>query len=455
MPTNVVLVSIYELGHQSFGVASAAAALRRAGATVTMQDLSIAALDTRTMGDVTLVGVSVPMHTATRLAEPVIRKIKSEYPDIHLCVFGLYGAMNERHLRDLGADSVLSGETEQGLVEVFCAVANGRATTSQPTISLKRLALTIPDRSGLPQLDSYAHMQMPDGVELVVGYTEATRGCKHLCRHCPIVPVYQGRFFVVDADVVLADIRQQVEAGAQHITFGDPDFFNGPAHAMRIVRRMHDQFPDVSYDVTIKVEHLVQHDGLLAELVATGCNLVTTAVESFDETVLERFDKRHTMRDFEHVLATMRDVGLAINPTFVTFTPWTTVDDYIVFLETVARHGLVQHVSPIQYAIRLLVPAGSKLLELPEMSDIVGPFDRHLLYHPWTHRDPSVDALFQRVTEVAMKSRTGATSRSETFHEVWNVAHEVRNGSEPTPAPPDLGVLPVAAIPYLTEPWYC
>ena len=128
----------------------------------------------------------------------------------------------------------------------------------------------------------------------MVGYTEASRGCRHLCRHCPVVPIYNGQFRVVQPDVVLADIDAQVAAGARHITFGDPDFFNGPTHAMRIVEALHAAHPDVTYDVTIKVEHLLQHRDLLPRLADTGCAFVTSAVESIDDRVLRLLDKGHT-----------------------------------------------------------------------------------------------------------------------------------------------------------------
>ena len=109
-----------------------------------------------------------------------------------------------------------------------------------------------------------------------MGYTEATRGCKHLCRHCPVVPVYRGAFRIVQQDVVLEDIRQQVAAGAEHITFGDPDFFNGPGHAIPIVEALHREWPALTYDVTIKMEHLLKHRELLPVLKATGCLFVTS-----------------------------------------------------------------------------------------------------------------------------------------------------------------------------------
>jgi radical SAM superfamily enzyme YgiQ (UPF0313 family) len=449
MSANVALISTYELGHQPFGLASAAAALQAAGATVTVQDLSIHALDENAVGNADLVGIYVPMHTATRLAEPVLRRLERDYPDTHVCVFGLYAAMNEDHLRSLGADSVLSGEYEQGLVDVFAAVSNNFHVAQPPTITLERRPFHLPDRSGLPGLDSYAHLRTPDGDLRVVGYTEATRGCKHLCRHCPIVPVYQGRFVTVEADIVIADIRQQVNAGAHHITFGDPDFLNGPMHSLRIVHRMHEEFPDVTYDATIKVEHLKRHADLLPELVATGCVLVTTAIESFDDGILGRFDKRHTTEDLEVALEASRAIGLPINPTFVTFTPWTTVAGFIDFLETIVRLDLVRNMSPVQYAIRLLVPAGSRLLELPEVAALVDPFDPTMLCHPWAHPDPAVDGLFDRVTAIA----AGAGTRTEIFMQVWEAANEA--GGDIAHPPPDLGVLHEAAIPYLTEPWYC
>ena len=102
---------------------------------------------------------------------------------------------------------------------------------------------------------------LPEGGTRAVGFAEGSRGCKHLCRHCPVVPVYEGRFRVVPVEVVMADIAQQVAAGATHISFGDPDFFNGPTHGMRLARALHEAFPQVSFDATIKIQHLIDHAG--------------------------------------------------------------------------------------------------------------------------------------------------------------------------------------------------
>ncbi len=178
------------------------------------------------------------------------------------------------------------------------ASARRAVPREEPAISLGRQRFIAPDRAGLPPLGGLCAAWRSNGATRRVGYTEASRGCKHLCRHCPVVPVYQGVFRIVQRDVVLADIRQQVAAGAQHITFGDPDFFNGPGHAMPIVEALHREWPDLTYDVTIKVEHLLKHRDLLPVLRRTGCLFVTTAVESLDDAVLATLAKGHTRADF-------------------------------------------------------------------------------------------------------------------------------------------------------------
>jgi radical SAM superfamily enzyme YgiQ (UPF0313 family) len=327
------------------------------------------------------------------------------------------------------------------------------ADQPEPRISLAKQTFLPPDRSGLPGLSAYAFVEMPDGTARTAGYTEASRGCKHLCRHCPIVPVYGGRFRVVGRAVVLEDIRRQAAAGARHITFGDPDFFNGPGHAIPLIEALHAEFPALTYDVTIKVEHLLRHAALLPTLRDTGCLFVTSAVEAVDDAILERFDKRHTRADFVRAVGLLREIGLTLNPTFVAFTPWTTRAGYLDFLRTITSLDLVEHVAPIQYAIRLLIPAGSRLLELEEVRALAGPFDEAALAHPWAHPDPRMDLLQREVTRAVRVRRP----RHEAFAAVCRLA-EAALGPHISDAKRYVDSSRRATrkpIPAMSEPWYC
>ena len=449
-----LLISTYELGRQPFGLASPAAWLRREGWVVECVDTAKDPLEDASLASADLIGVHLPMHTATRLAGPLIQKARRLNPPARVCAYGLYAPLNEPWLRSLGVDDVLGGEFEGELAEIARRMAGSRPGPFGPGDRMgsgnriPRLQFLVPDRSGLPPLSQYATLHMPDGARRVVGSTEASRGCKHLCRHCPVVPVYQGQFRVVQPEVVLADIAAQVAAGADHITFGDPDFFNGPTHAMHIVDALHAAYPRVSFDATIKVEHLLQHPGLLPRLAVAGCAFVTSAVESLDDRVLGFLDKGHTREDFFKAVDLCRAAGLTLVPTFVAFHPWLTLEDYCDLLETIASLDLVEHVAPIQLAIRLLVPDGSRLLELPELRAHLGAFDPATLSYPWLHADPRVDALHRAVTALVGTRLT--SDRRAVFDEIQALAC-ARAGL----VPPEPVARESSAVPYLNEPWYC
>ena len=455
-----LLLSTYELGRQPFGLASPAAWLRSAGFDVAVADLSRTRLDRDEVAKASLVGVFLPMHTATRLALPVLDRVREINPAAHICAYGLYAPANADLLRARGVGTILGGEFEADLVAVARSIAGGATGTigdypsrdargTVPSTPVPRLTLIAPDRRGLPALDKYAALVWPDGTQRVTGYTEASRGCKHLCRHCPVVPVYGGRFRVVDPGVVLEDVRAQVASGAQHITFGDPDFWNGIGHARRVVAAFAREFPGITYDVTIKIEHLLEHREHLSELGETGCAFVTSAVESVDDGLLAKLEKGHTRADFEQVAAEMRAAGLPLIPTFVAFTPWTSLKQYSDLVSTVDRLGLIEHVSPVQWSIRLLIPRGSRLLELEDVRALVDPFDPVALAFPWRHPDARMDALQRRVA--AIVGDADGTPRHEIAHAIVGEIAAV----DPAVRVPLRADAPSAGVPHVTEPWYC
>ena len=445
----IVLISTYELGRQPFGLASPAAWLRKRTHAVTCMDLSREGLNEEAARQAGLIAFYVPMHTATRLTLELLETIRGLNRKAHLCAYGLYAPLAAETFRARGISSLLGGEFEQSLVDLAEHLDGLSALPwihpLDSNISLTRLRFQVPDRGGMPPLTSYAHLVLPTGEHRAAGYTEASRGCKHHCRHCPIVPVYEGVFRVVDREVVLADIRQQVAAGALHITFGDPDFFNGTGHAIPLVEALHRDFPQLTYDVTIKVEHLLQNSELLATLGATGCLFIVSAVESLDDEVLKKLAKNHTRADFFRAVELCRQAGIALQPTFVPFTPWTTRAQIVDLFEQIARLELVEAVAPVQLAIRLLVTSGSRLLELDDVRKIIGSFDANALVYPWKHVNPEVDRLCEELQDMVASSEKLKRSRTDTFSKMWKL---VNAGAQPVLASR-------ATVPYLNEPWYC
>ena len=435
--------------------------LSRAGYSASTVDVSVEGFDARRAARARFVGISVPMHTALRLGVSVAREVRRVNAQCHICFYGLYASLNADYLLENVADSIIGGEFEEALLALIKAVDCGdaievegvstKARRSPPLLS--RLDFAAPDRTLLPVLERYARLEFK-GEQRLAGYVEASRGCLHRCTHCPIPPVYGGRFFVIPKDVVQAEIRSLVRDGARHVTFGDPDFLNGPRHALRIARALHEEFPDLTFDFTAKVEHILKHRGVFPELARLGCIFVVSAVEALSDRVLAHLEKGHTGADVYEALNILSALGIALRPTFVAFTPWTTIDDYVDLLEFVESRDLIDHVDPVQYAIRLLVPPGSVLLDRAETARWLGRLNQESFTYEWSHPDSRMDRLHRKVTRLVEQAAADDRDAAETFYRIRELASEARGDVGARRAAHNISPLRLRP-PRLTEAWFC
>jgi radical SAM superfamily enzyme YgiQ (UPF0313 family) len=358
--------------------------------------------------------------------------------DKPVCFYGLYAPVSRDLTLGRIAHRVIAGEYEPALLAWVAGQSRG------PELDLGRHAFHLPARDLLPPLERYAHLAL-DGEERLVGYVEASHGCVHMCRHCPIPSVYDGRIRIVQPDVVLEDIAQLVAMGARHITFGDPDFLNGRKHSLDVIRQMHERFPELTFDCTVKVEHVLEFPQVWPELARSGCLFVVTALESVNDEILARLDKGHTARQAADAIALLREHGIEPRPSFMPFTPWTTLEDVRELVDFVAAHDLVGNVDPVQYTIRLLLPEGSLLLDHPDMQPHLGAYDAERLSWTWTAGDPQVDelqALLAAMVEGATASGEAPARTYARIRDAVGADAQIETGS-------------VEGRPRLTEPWFC
>ena len=446
-PGAILLISCYELGHRPIGLTRPLRALETAGFAPDVIDIAVESLDVEKVERARFIGISVPMHTALRLGVHLLHRIRHINPDVSICMYGLYATLNADYLLSHGVDFCISGEVSTELVALAQSLVEEEQSEAQdPNFPIAEL----------PLLEMYAQFE-DEGEVRTVGYTETTHGCKHLCTHCPIPPVYDGRFFAVQRDIVLAEIHEQVVEGATHITFGDPDFLNGPTHGLRILRAMHETFPSLTFDFTAKVEHILKNREYFPELAQLGCRFVISAVEVLDERVLTILEKHHTRADVEEAIDIVHGTGIALRPTWVPFTPWTTLNDYLEILQFIDAHRLVYHVDPVQYAVRLLIPPGSYLLNRPEVKMLSLTLDESAFSYMWAHPDSRMDELHKTVNDLVENDARTGVDALETFYRIWELAADMHSSRHPpscrngTVLRKD-GHLPA---PRLTEAWFC
>lgn len=472
MAVRVLLVSTYELGHQPLHLASPAGALRRAGHEVRCTDMAVDPLDAGDVAWADAVAFSVPMHTAMRMARSVCAGIRERRPDVALCVYGLYAVLDGAEGGPVGADVAIAGEYEPELLRWVAAGAprslpapddapdDGRDERRRVSVNLGRSSFALPARHLLPPLDRYARLRVA-GEERLVGYVEASHGCAHRCRHCPVPVVYDGRTRIVGEDVLVADVAQLVDAGARHVSFGDPDFLNGPHHARRAIGAVHASFPELTFDVTVKVEYVLAHRHLWPWLAEAGVLFAVSAFESASDDILARLAKGHTVADEFEAVAILRDAGIEPRPSLLPFTPWSTAGDVLDLVDLVALGDLAGNVDAVQYSIRLLVPPGSLLVTSGDLDGRMDAYDAEHLGWTWHAHDARLDALQVRLSDLAITAAAEQWSADEIYGAVRDGALAVldpgRHRPRRAPAPlPGLrsGIHPDDR-PRLTESWFC
>lgn len=441
---NVLLLSTYELGHQPVHLASPAARLTASGLDVTCIDLSVDELDEETLHRADAVAFSVPMHTAMRLAVAAATQIKARRPDLPIAFYGLYADVGrDRHLGTI-ADAIFCGEYEDALD----GWAKGHRPSNQVSIELGKTKFSVPRRDILPTLDSYARLEY-EGEALLAGAVEASHGCRHRCRHCPIPAVYDGRLRVVGAETVVADIDQVVQAGARHITFTDADFLNAPAYSLDVLRQAHSRHPDVTFDVTVKVEHILAHENLWAEMSDLGVLFVVSAFESVDDETLRVLDKGHTREDMAQAARILGDAGIFLRPTWLPFLPWTKPGDIAGIFDFLVEHDLIGATDPVQLSIRVLIPEGSLLVDHPRMAPYLTHFDDAALTWAWTFDSPETELLQKELDRIAASASDCKEDSITTLRAMRQAIAD--SASVKLPEIDEA----TRSVPRLSESWFC
>ena len=448
----VLLISTYELGHQPLHVAWPAAALLSAGHSVRALDLAVEEWDDAKVEWAEVVGISVPMHTAMRLGTETARRIKTARPGLPVAFYGLYAAAASDRVVGEVADRAIAGEYTAELVSWVGGLGAGPGGGAVPiTISTARSPSLVPARGLLPPLDQYACLRHGEDTRLA-GYVEGSRGCRHRCRHCPLPAVYDGRYRIVNLQSILADLQWLTENGAEHITFGDPDFLNGPAHARRLIEAAHSEFPDLTFDLTVKVEHILANRSIWGEMARRNVVFVVSAFETVNDRVLAYLDKGHTVSELPLAVETLREAGLVVRPSWLPFTPWTELSDLDDIFSLIADLDLMGATDPVQMGIRLLVPEGSLVLSIPgAREEILGDYDLRTLSYTWEASTPGIDELQHKVLALAEQGSRGEMGPRETLHAQWSEARRAVGRPPPSLEEVDWE----DSVPGLTESWFC
>lgn len=404
----IVVTSIFEGGYQPVTALSAFTALRDGGHEARFFDLYVEGEEgLERHADADVFALSVPLFDALTAVPRVVDRIRTLRPDARIVFFGQYATINARLLAGERGDYAVLGEWERPLVGLADLLSGRPGATPQgiadaamvrdgalPPPFRSRDHIRVPDRKAAPSLRKYPqpHLDKLLGRPTVVGGLETTRGCHHKCTYCSVYAAYDGKVILSAEEVALRDAANLVEQGMEHLTFIDADFFNARRHAMSVLRRLHSEFPSLTFDFTTRVDHILENIDLMEEMAGLNVRVVTSALEFPSQRVLDEVFKEMTVPMIEEAIAVTRKAGITLNPTFIMFNPWVGLEDIALFHDFVARNGLEELIDPVQYETRLHLYKGSPLLRSPSIQAL--KLTEREFHYDWEHPDPRVDELF-------------------------------------------------------------
>jgi hypothetical protein len=95
------------------------------------------------------------------------------------------------------------------------------------------------------------------------------------------------------------------------------------------------------------------------------------------------------------------------------------------------------------------------LLELDYVRRNLDPFDPAALVYPWKHADPRLDALAERVQNLANAGEKLKRSRADIFTCICRATSELSSQDHAAVVWPPPAMASRPSIPHFTEPWYC
>lgn len=405
-----VILSTFEGGYQPMTAISAASALELAGLNVKLVDTYVEGVETalHVIADKDFVAIAIPLFDSLTSGIELSRQIRKVNKKAKIIFFGQYASINVERLTGKHCDYTIFGEWERPLVSLAkSGFAEPSSETATAIFDLSRLktgavgkpALTrdhfvLPNRSLAPALEKYPqpHLERLLGRKLHVGGLEATRGCHHKCSYCSVYAAYDGKVLLVPEELILKDIETLVNQGMDHLTFTDADFFNAKAHNTKILKAAHAKFAGLTFDITTRVDHILENKEVLTALAQCGLTLITSALEFPNQKVLDEISKEMTIDMIEESIEFLHSAGIQLNPTFIMFNPWIGLSDLVMFHDFVERTGLKGNIDPIQFETRLHLYKGSPLLDNSSIRKL--ELEEAEFHFNWKHPDPEVDALY-------------------------------------------------------------
>lgn len=269
-----------------------------------------------------------------------IKRIDNQIP----IVWGGWHAslMPEETIRHPLVDMVMVGQGEANIRKLADCLRDHRALDEIPNLLYKNQDGTVVKTTvqrdpnfqmqtnlihGYENLSMERYIHSAWGNKRILGY-ESSRGCPYGCSFCSISAVFQQKWYGLPADNVYRDLRWLYDHySIDAVHFFDNNFFVDKARALTLAQLLGDHSP-IRWDGTVAIRQFIKFTKQeIHKLKAGGLYRIIAGVESGDEEVLAKINKKHTNEQVLELVHRCREEGLQPSLSFMMGFPWNPEQD--------------------------------------------------------------------------------------------------------------------------------
>ncbi len=159
-----------------------------------------------------------------------------------------------------------------------------------------------------------------------IHYISTSQGCTHRCNFCSIWPTTHGKFFPKNNQLIIDELKTMTQYDV--IRFCDANSFAGVKETEALFKAMIDQgLNRMKYIIDVRVDTVLKYPQVMQLAREAGVEVAICGLESVDDAVLKRYEKKSSVKDIEEALKILNHIGIKVNGNYIV-EPTFTLEDF-------------------------------------------------------------------------------------------------------------------------------
>lgn len=267
-------------------------------------------------------------------------------------------------------DIVIVGQGEIAFRELVIGLLQNTDISSIPGLGLKENGITINEPGPLIDEKLLPNVSL-DIIEInkiieINGCSEPKyrslnyivgSGCPYNCKFCCLPTIWKQRSFCKDINTVMNDLKKiNKDYDVHKLGFNDDNFFSRQSFVMQLCDQMIKNDISIEWEANAHIDYFLRNFTTedISVLYEAGCRSIKFGVESGDQEILEKINKKTTVESCRAVAKLLADTNIKCVFYIMVAFPWNPDKDFKLTLDFLSDVKLIN--KKLEVGINFFIP---------------------------------------------------------------------------------------------------